>query len=440
MKKILSLALSVVLLSSSTYADVFITEGDGQKSTDKIIPIGKNVFELPDYSWDNVGDNYDLEDNSDVKTTIDDYETVIIDRTTVLSLAELAERINYVDNSIDEIQALLLGNGHLLSDVSQYVYFKNGNDEQKNIIASIISDRRSVSENTLPKLLDETIALVRICYSSTDEALAALEECADILELNMYNYNTLTDRWKHEVADILSKRKCFDKGRFRNCFYEAVSYATSRQNAGGCGGSGGGSKFHIADRYDIYVVNTDKSAITEVPSDGTPVSVNVITYYDDEPVCYLVAIYDGNGKMKNARIFDVSANVQYEPIIFNMDTEYDSQGTFKLFALENMKTIKPIYVSKEYTFGKYIGNTVPQKEEETDGVIAIRGDIIEKNSDSIEIEYYEERHFGYWIEFEKISSINVSYSGIDIDDDLKKAVFFIKYNGKDYELVNISAN
>lgn len=398
MKKVLSLVLSLALLSSHAYADVFIVDSDSQKPNGKITNIGNKVFELPEYPWNDVGSNDDLADNSNVKTitddSTDDYETVIIDRTTVLSLSELAERINNAD-SVDEIQALLLANGHLLGDVSQYEYFKNGNDELKNMTARIICDRRSVSEETLTKLLDETIALVRIggC-SSLFEARKALEECADILGINMYNYINLTETGKCGVVAMVLKERIFDANRFRDCFYTAVASAKS-----GSVSSGGG---HCsAERYDIHVVNTDKSAITEVPSDGTPVSINVITYYNKEPdICYLAAIYDGNGKMKNAHIFNVSAKEQYEPIIFGADAEYDSHGWIKLFALENMKTIKPIYTSEIYPFESCIGDTVPQKEEETDGIIAICGDITEKNSDSITIEYCKERHFGYWIEFD----------------------------------------
>lgn len=439
MKKVLSLVLSVALLSSHAYADVFIVDSDSQKPNGEIATIGNKVFELPEYPWNDVGSNDDLADNSNVKTitddSTDDYETVIIDRTTVLSLSELAERINNAD-SVDEIQALLLANGHLLGDVSQYEYFKNGNDELKNMTVHIISDRRLVSEKTLTKLLDETIALVRIGYSSPSKAMNALEECADILGINMCNYINLNETWKYRVADMVSKKRIFDTNRFRDCFYEAVAYAKNFQDTK-CGGSGHCS----AERYDLHVVNTDKSAITEAPSDGTPVSINVITYYNKEPdICYLAAIYDGNGKMKNAHIFNVSAKEQYEPVIFSADAEYDSHGCIKLFALENMKTVKPIYSSEIYPFESCIGDTVPQKEEETDGIIAIRGDITEKNSDSIIIEYCKERHFGYWIEFDAKKQITVSYSGTDMDDDLTDTVFYIKTDGSSYELAGVSAD
>ncbi len=210
MKKVLSLVLSVALLSSHAHADVFIVDSDSQKPNGEITTVGNKVFELPEYPWNDVGSNDDLADNSNVKTitddSTDDYETVIIDRTTVLSLAELAERINNAD-SADEIQALLLANGHLLGDVSQYEYFKNGNDELKNMTVHIISDRRLVSGKTLTKLLDETIALVRIGYSSPPKAMNALEECADILGINMCNYINLNETWKYRVADMVSKKE-----------------------------------------------------------------------------------------------------------------------------------------------------------------------------------------------------------------------------------------
>lgn len=195
-------------------------------------------------------------------------------------------------------------------------------------------------------------------------------------------------------------------------------YAEQLPNSGGAGGGG------RYDGFNIYITDTDGNMFDVEPADGTPIRLTMKAVYMGEPsVAYGMAVYN-DGRLISAGILESKAEKLYESEFLEIDSLYYSYADVKLFRFENISSMKPLG-QVSYSFLDH-GAEYPVREDETDGIEAVKGIIVNEYEDGFDLMLTELRKHGYWGVPAPQEPVRVNYYGPEIM--LNRTLGNVKYN------------
>jgi len=295
----------------------------------------------------------------------------------------------------DEVQRVIEENADLL-DLDMSLYYLIPASKQ-NEVMEMIAGKDFTSVEELQRSFDEACVIICIKNSSSvKEVKVIIEAYADLIGYDKSLYLKVSgDR----VAQMIMKERYSSIVELRYVIaeicMELVASTSDRPSSGG--GSGGGSSGGGGGygQFMTYTLTRDGEPIYEQPENGTPVKLVIKAVYMGEPeVTYAVAVYDDENRMKCVKLHKSESENVYESEFFEVDTEYCDDYQIKLFKLESLTGLKPLEEAEYSYFG--IGEAVPEKEQEKDGVTAVRGYISNIYGDSFELNIIEKRAYGYW--------------------------------------------
>lgn len=190
----------------------------------------------------------------------------------------------------------------------------------------------------------------------------------------------------------------------------AISYA-AEPVAGAIGGGVGGGGGAPAG-FNAFIFNPDGSEITDVLTEGEAVRLTIQATLLTKPgAVYAVAVYNADGSLKNAGLYNSTASALYEHEFLELDTTYDTSATIKVMTFESSDNIKPLRKSVNLSFYA-CEYSIPEEEVETDGITAYRG-IANVHPAIISLTPTHIRSNGYWYAPVENTPIQVYYSNYD---------------------------
>jgi len=316
---------------------------------------------------------------------------------------ELLNQMNSITNT-EEIKQMLDRFGSVLGfDMNSYNALDEGD---KRFVCEYLMNNRYNDTEMLREAFEEAVVVVQINNASDIRELWDITEAnMDILHIQESTYYRVDKKYKiyaRLLGRTYNRLEQYSK-EFRNAVH-AIYKNEATMSVGGGGYSG----------FELYFLTADNKKLETEPEYGTDVKAVVRAVYEGESnVTYCAAVYDCDGKMVSLKTFEPKATQVGESEFFEFNTTYRPDCQIKLFTWESLDGMKPTKEAAHEYF-RY-GMELPIPEEETEGIIAVKGFLSDNSNGTSSLSVTDMRMFGYWGAKCPEEPLTVNYSGVLCD-------------------------
>ena len=318
---------------------------------------------------------------------------------------QFLDKLNSVGNPA-EVRKMLEENEWAVELCENYSMYMDADNSRLEEIANLMYALSIRSMDEFVYRLDQSIVLAYINLAvGYGEIKDLIEIHADLLGIDMYGYNKLTEQQKIMAMKELYEYQFMSADELADRFYDVVNNAmndSSKPSGGGSGSSGGGGGYIPSipsggggySSVWSYTYDTNGNVMNEPPADGTDVLLKLQVRYQGTPCTYTIGLYDSEGAMKAVATFDSYASQKGESQFYEFETKYFSGCEIRTFSMESMDSFVPVDDVQFESF--FFGDEIPEPETETEGITAYRGYIENLYADSFDLIVHDKREFGYW--------------------------------------------
>lgn len=336
----------------------------------------------------------------------------IIMKRTYESIDQLREAFNesvtvasFINASETEIVDVLLQNETCFANIDEYQYFCGAEEESKYEIAKLLVGKEYNDISDIKREFEKAVLLTEINNATNLAELKLLiMNNADVI---CFDVVSLTQLGSNEMAVF---KKIF--GRYydsiemlRNEIDKAIYEVEEADSPPTSSGGGGGS-------VDIDILDVQGNVIEEIEY-GNPVTIRFrCAYKGESPLVYVAAVYNRDGTLAALMPYESKAAQKNEIELFELNTAAIEGGYIKVFPWNGFAAAQPMRESTEKNFYDYQCVSEPL-EEETDGITAVKGNIIETDGKTCKIHIDMRRYFGRW--FSEENEITVSCGNVSAE-------------------------